>query len=856
MKFRHGGDLWGIAKSAGMKREDIIDFSANVNPLGAPKWLRSVISSNLSRITDYPDPFCAPLIEKIAAKHNISSDEILIGNGSTELLYLLPRAVKADRALVAVPAYVDYEQAAESAKLPVETIVMSSASDFALNIATLSSRLRGGELVFIGSPNNPTGSICEASAIRSLADSCPGSTFIIDEAFADFVDRFDSLINNRPKNVVVLRSLTKIFAIPGLRLGYVIADKEIISTMKNLQPPWSVNTLAQAVGERAIGDADYIKETRVYVDDKRNELYKALVSVADLHVYQGAANYLLVRIKTDKTDAVRLAGNLLKKGIAIRACDNYDGLDNSYLRVAVRTGEENEMLLKAIKAELGIAIPPGKKSKTKAIMFQGTSSNAGKSVLTAAMCRILLQDGYSVAPFKAQNMSLNSYVTKGGGEMGRAQVVQAKACRLEPDVRMNPLLLKPSSDTGSQVILNGKPVTNMSVKEYYRYKDQAVEKVRDAYDSLAAEHDIIVLEGAGSPAEINLKQYDLVNMNMARYAEAPVILVGNIDLGGVFAAFVGTMELLEEWERKLVAGFIINRFRGDASLLGDALDYTYSHTNKRVLGVLPFIRDLGLPEEDSVEFKSGNLDHAHKSGDAIEIAVIDLPHISNFTDFDSLRLEPDVHIRTIRHQSELDSPDAIILPGSKNVINDLRYLKDNGLAEKIFTLYKEGNTEIIGICGGFQMLGDTIRDPQHIESKVDEITGMGILPISTTLAPEKTLARFSAQHVDSELDVHGYEIHHGETDIKRAAPLLRRSDGKFTGACQNNARVWGTYMHGIFDSNRFRRWFIDRLLVKNGLPPVGKVMVKYEIDSALDRLANVVRESLPIDEIYEMLGIK
>ncbi len=852
MKFRHGGDISRIAKDAGMKADEIIDFSANINPLGPPKWLRAVISSSVSQLVNYPEPFCGRLTEKIAKKHGISADEALVGNGSTELLYALPRAIAAARALIPTPAYVDYALAARAAGVTVVTLDTLPEEEFALDIAALESEVSSGDLVFIGTPNNPTGVVCDARRIRELAKRSE-ATFVIDEAFADFVDGFDSLISDRPKNVIVMRSMTKQFAIPGLRLGYIVADPKVIRSLRSILPPWSVNTLAQQVGAAALLDADYIKQTQVYVSGQREKLFAELSSVGGLHVYPGAANYLLARLVGG--DAVTLAEKLLRKGIAIRVCDNYDGLDESFFRVAVKSEEDNDALTRAIREALGIPTPRGKKRKSNAIMFQGTSSNAGKSVMTAALCRILLQDGYDVAPFKAQNMSLNSFVTIGGGEMGRAQVVQARACRLEPDVRMNPLLLKPSSDTGSQVILHGKPLANMSVKEYYKYKEKAAVEVRAAYDSLAAEHDIIVLEGAGSPAEINLKRHDLVNMKMARYAAAPVLLVGDIDLGGIFAAFTGTMELLEEWERRLVAGFIINRFRGDASLLADALTYTERHTTKKVLGVVPFIRGLGLPEEDSVEFKSGALDSAKKSGDVVEIAVIDLPHISNFTDFDPLRIEPDVHLRIVRDQSELRQPDAVIIPGSKNVPGDFRYLKESGIAEKLLALHRDGKTEIIGICGGFQMLGEVVRDPHKVESTGAEVSGLGILGISTSMAAEKTLERVTARHIESGLSVHGYEIHHGQTTGANIAPLLRRDNGT-TGARLDDGRAWGTYMHGIFDADRFRRWFIDRLRENRGLPAFGEVMATYDIDVALDRLADVVRESLPIDMIYKLAGLK
>lgn len=492
-------------------------------------------------------------------------------------------------------------------------------------------------------------------------------------------------------------------------------------------------------------------------------------------------------------------------------------------------------------------------------MIQGTSSNAGKSLLTAALCRILLQDGVRVAPFKAQNMSLNSYVTRDGGEMGRAQVVQAQACRLEPDVRMNPILLKPNSDTGCQVIVRGKPVGNMRVGQYVDYKPEAFAAARECFDSLAAEFDAILLEGAGSPGEVNLKSHDIVNMRMADYAHAPVLIVGDIDRGGVFASFVGTMEVLEPWERRLVAGWIVNRFRGDASLLQSALDYTRDRTGRPVLGVVPYLPALNLPEEDSVEFKSELPGQGPVAGEALEIAVIDLPHISNFTDFDAFRMEPDVHLRIVRSAADLRQPDAVVLPGSKNTLADLDHLRRTGLAERIQSLARTGSTEIVGICAGFQMLGRGISDPLGIESHRDSSNvhpaGLGLLEISTVMAAEKTLLRTSARHVPSGIEVSGYEIHHGNTEGQGCEAVFTGADGRIVGLAGRDRSVWGTYLHGVFDSDSLRRWFVDRLRVRRSLAPLGSVMAHYDIEPALDRLADAVRRSVRIDEIHRLLGL-
>lgn len=505
----------------------------------------------------------------------------------------------------------------------------------------------------------------------------------------------------------------------------------------------------------------------------------------------------------------------------------------------------------------------GRKAKP-ALMLQGTSSNAGKSVLAAAFCRIFLQDGLSVAPFKSQNMALNSYVTPDGLEIGRAQAVQAAACRLEPDVRTNPVLLKPNSDTGSQVVVMGRPVGNMRVREYVQYKAKAFEQARKAYDSLAAEHDIVVLEGAGSPAEINLKQHDIVNMQMANYAQAKVLITGDIDRGGVFASLVGTWELLDPWERNLVAGFLLNRFRGDASLLDPALEYVTARTGVSFFGVVPYVGQLGLPEEDSVTFKEALRGQAGYAGagkekdELLHIVVIDLPHISNFTDVDALKAEPDVCLRVVDSVEALlayGQPHAVILPGSKNTLGDLATLRRNGLADALFRLVQQG-CSVVGICGGFQMLGEKLADPDAVESDSGRCEGLGLLPVDTVIGTEKTLSRTSGVHVPSGSAVHGYEIHHGKTVATGDVTTFIRGDGDAAlGIASPSGKVWGTYLHGVFDADEFRRAFLDDLRVKAGMQPAGRVLAPYSIDSALDRLADVVRASVDMRAVYNVLGL-
>lgn len=862
MHFGHGGHTRRLAHLAGCAPEELIDFSANINPLGPPDCLRRVIARNLSAVAHYPDPHCLELRKALASKHGVPAECLVVGNGSTELLHALPRVLGLNRAVIPVPSHIDYVRAAELSGMAVETVALDAADGFAIDWRQIEQRLLGEELLIVGQPGNPTGKLFDPADLMRLAERRPASMFVVDEAFADFVGDSSSLVGSARANIIVVRSMTKFYAIPGLRLGYAVAAEPVARRLRAALPPWSVGSLAQAVGVAVIEDGDYAENTRAEVTALREQLYRGLSCLEGIRVFPSAANYLLARLEGAEPDAPELAKRLLEHNIAIRVCDNYAGLDRRYFRVAVRSRVENERLLHALARTLAVPTPQilikSAPAQTPAIMFQGTASNAGKSVLTAAFCRILLQDGYRVAPFKAQNMSLNSYVTRDGGEMGRAQVVQAQACRLDPDVRMNPVLLKPNSTTGVQAIVLGKPMGNREAGGYIRYKQQAFDAVKQAYDSLASEVDVMVLEGAGSPGEVNLKRHDIVNMAMAEHANAPVLLVGDIDRGGVFAAFVGTMEVLSERERRRIAGFVINRFRGDSALLDEAIDYTQQHTGVPTVGVVPYIEALGIPEEDSVSFNSWTAqDEPPVEKDHVDIAAIDLPHISNFTDLDPLTREVDVRLRIVRKLGELGRPDAVILPGSKNVASDLAYLRQSGLAAQLVELARTGDVMLIGLCGGLQILGTEIADPHAIESAGNTEPGLGLLPVKTVLAQEKTLVATRARHVASGLPLKGYEIHHGRTTAAGdARPAVIRDDGEVIGFCSEDGRILGTYLHGLFDADGFRRWLIDRLRIRRGLAPVGIAQTVYDIEPALERLAEHVRSHLDMKAVYRTMGLK
>ncbi len=864
MAHGHGGNLRELAAASGRPADELLDFSANINPLGPPAWLRPVISRHVETLVHYPDPSAAPLCEAAAARWGVPAACVIAGNGSTEILYAALRCLGARRAVIPVPSYIDYARAASLAGLAVHLLSMTEADKFVLDLDAVAGVCARGTVVLLGQPNNPTGQLLDRDELVALVRAHPETWFVVDEAFVDFCGEAHSLLPALPENALVLRSLTKFYAVPGLRLGLGVAAKPLAVRLREQVPPWSVNTLAQAVGVRAFAESAYAEATRAQVPALRETLARALDSLPGVRVYPGAANYLFAQLMDAPLDAPGLSRALLQEhGIAIRVCDNYEGLDERFFRVAVRPEEENARLVDALRAVLAPDRAPAARSARPRgrLMLQGVGSNAGKSVLAAAFCRILLQDGFDVAPFKAQNMALNSFVTRDGGEMGRAQVVQAQACRLAPDVRMNPILLKPSSDTGAQVIRMGKPVHAMEAADYDAYKREAFGVVRQAFDALAAEHEVIVLEGAGSPGEVNLKARDIVNMRMASYARSPVLLVGDIDRGGVYAAFVGTLEVLEEWERRLVAGFLVNRFRGDERLLASAHAYVAAYIGKPVLGVVPWLEDLGLPEEDSVSFKAGAraAERAAPGEDAdarVDLALVDLPHISNFTDLDAFAVEPDARVRVVRAADELGTPDALVLPGSKNVFADIQALQARGLWEPIRALATEGRTEVVGLCGGFQMLGETVTDPEAVEFEGPPERGLGLLPVSTLMARDKTLNQAAAVHRPTGLRVSGYEIHHGRSTLAvRLEPVVVRDDGTPIGFATEDGRVWGTYLHGLFDNDAFRRWFLDRLRSAKGLEPLGRVVATYDIEPALDRLAACVREHVDLRAVYRCMGL-
>ena len=931
----HGGDLLRMAATAGRDPASLLDFSVNVRPEGPPEFIRAALFRAMTALAAYPSPHAEEAMLAAARHHGMDASRFVFGSGSNELIHALARVLRkrgVSSVRVVEPAFSEYAIACRLAGIKaipvwggiIEKNQCVPTTDTGKNEAVPTRDLLDaltdapeGSAVFLANPGNPSGLFRTPEECLRLMSSRSNLLWIIDEAFVEYAgtETEASVLQRLPKNGIVLRSLTKFHAVPGVRLGYLAADAELAQAIRDELPAWSVNAFALAAAQAVFADtSDFAAQTRAENAERRADLAAALSSLPGIEVYPSAANYVLFRWLGAPRNLLDI---LLKRfGIAVRDCSNYHGLkDGSWFRAAVRFPEDHRRLAEALSAiretthgvsssplpetpaspesgnkdsinikvlgrggmgawgkggespsPEGFLLPsPGISRRpprhTPALMLQGTSSNAGKSILAAAYCRIFRQDGYSVAPFKAQNMSLNSGVTAAGDEMGRAQIVQAQAALVDPDARMNPILLKPHSDTGSQVVVLGQPIGHMGVLDYFKKKKELWKTVTEAYDSLAADHDVMVLEGAGSPGEINLKEHDVVNMRMAEHARASVLLVGDIDRGGVYASFLGTWMTFTDAERRLLTGYIVNRFRGDASLLGPAHEYMLDHTGIPVLGTIPYIRDLNIPEEDMAGFSWGHTDCGEKKAGTLDIAVVMLRHVSNYTDFAPLAAEPDVRLRPVRRAEEWGDPDVVMLPGSKSVVPDLDDLRRSGLADNILGHAERGKW-IFGICGGLQILGRAILDPHGIESAAPEVPGLGLMDLRSTFAADKTLVRVARAETPLGVPSGGYEIHHGLTDHGPSAlPLFLRADRAYPSEAERicgyvSGRRWATYLHGVFDDDTFRRAWIDHVRTDLGLTPQRRCLASYDLEKALDRLADVVRANSDMETIYRSMGLK
>lgn len=938
----HGGRL-GRAEGA-------IDASANLNPLGPPDWLDASFNEGRRAVAAYPDPDYAELRAAAGAALGLEPDRVVFGAGADELMFALAHASGKAVALIEEPCYSAYREASADAGLRVvraraalpgpavggpddvadsgggrsgrgaEGAADGAAAAFERYAELLSAEPEA--LLWLAAPNNPTGLVPPGypELPGRLARAFPRALVAVDEAFVDFVEGLDphACLGEaaRLPNLVSLRSMTKFWCVPGLRLGYAVAGGELPARLRSALPTWPLNCVAEAFGRRAFADPDAPARraaTRALIAGERARMAELLSALPGVRALESRANYYLVRI--DEAAAGLSAGELADRaedaGIGLRRCDSFagfgrdgrgrsggrsygepdDGRGRDYLRIALRSPEENDRLYAAVARIVGAAtgrpapvdgapvdgapvgetaggeaasrggsrdaydrpegrLPGAAPRRARALMVLGTSSGAGKSLITTALCRIFRDLGVDVAPYKAQNMANNSAVTADGLELGRAQAVQAAACGLEPDVRMNPVLLKPEGDRSSQVVVMGRPYARLEAADYYRLRGEMRAAARAAYDSLAAEHGLVVMEGAGSPAEINLKANDFVNLAAARYAGARALLVGDIDRGGVFASFIGTVATFSPEELRLLGGFVVNKFRGDPALLGDAFAMVRDRTGFPTLGCVPMLAGLDIPDEDEPVVKAGS-----RPGAELRIAVPALRRVSNFTDLDAFAAEPDVAVEPVRSGRELRDGrwDAVVIPGSKSTVADLAWLRSVGLADAIADFAAGGGT-VVGVCGGYQMLGRRIVDPDRVEAEGVETPGLGLLPLVTAFARDKRLARRVARWAEGGFPLDGYEIHHGRTfpEAEGLRAVMLGDDGEALG--YGEGRVWGSYLHGLFDADAFRRHFLNGLRAARGLSPL-PVHERPSLDRRIGILADAVRDALDMRAIRALAGL-
>lgn len=927
-----GGAIPGVPGPGGSGRGPgaAIDASANLNPLGPPAWLDAAFNEGRRAALAYPDPDYAGLRAAAGAGLGLDPDRLVFGAGADELMFALARAAGRAVALIEEPCYSAYREASEDAGLRVVTARAplpgpaiggraggegsragrSGADDrdagaeaaYGRYAALLSAEPEA--LLWLAAPNNPTGLLPAGypELPARLARDFPRAVIAVDEAFVDFVDGLDPRgcldEASRLPNLVALRSMTKFWCVPGLRLGYAVAGGDLPGRLRAALPTWPLNCVAEAFARRAFADpgaAARREATRAAVAAERARMAGLLSGLPGIEALEARANYYLVRVNEAAAgiSAGELAGRAEAAGVGLRRCGSFAGLAGTelghvvggqgYLRVAVRSPVENDSIFAVIARIVGqmaaggrapgalerpdvapspaaaarrpaasrsAVSSPAAARRARALMVLGTSSGAGKSLITTALCRIFRDLGVDVAPYKAQNMANNSAVTPDGLELGRAQAVQAAACGLEPDVRMNPVLLKPETDRAAQVVLMGRPYARLEAADYYRLKDEMRAAARSAYDSLAAEHELVVMEGAGSPAEINLKANDFVNLAAARYAGARALLVGDIDRGGVFASFIGTVSTFSPEELGLFGGFVVNKFRGDPALLGDAFAMVEDRTGFPTLGCVPMLAGLDIPDEDEPVVKAGS-----RPGAELRIAAPALRRVSNFTDLDAFAAEPDVAVEPVASGRELRSGrwDAVVIPGSKSTVADLAWLRSVGLADAIADFAAAGGT-VVGVCGGYQMLGRRILDPDRIEAAGVETPGLGLLPLVTAFARDKRLARRAARWVEGDLPLEGYEIHHGRTypEAEGLKAVMLGDDGESLG--YGEGRIWGSYLHGLFDADAFRRHFLNGLRAIRGLSPL-PIHERPSLDRRIGALADAVRDALDMQVIRAFAGL-
>ena len=928
------------------------NFSSNIYGHADLRALQTYLATRLDSIRSYPEPEPRALEALIAQRHGVGEECVMVTSGATEAIYQIGLSSQSllnregdnhpQKAVIAEPTFSEYEDACRMAGHLVEFVPFEADAIYSFVRAG-----RADATLWLCNPNNPTGAVLPRKEVLRLAAEV--RLLVLDQSYEDYT--LEPLLSAKEAveagNILQLHSLTKTYCIPGLRVGFVVGAPVLIRELRARQRPWSVNALAvEAAMWLLQHDVQVVPDLSAYLAEAQR-LRNELSALPGISVEATQTNFMLCRLEPERgMKAARLKDLLATRhGILIRDASNFHGLTPWHFRVAAQTKEEDDLLIRCLitwqttpdsppalpvregantfvaeeddKSWLEIAPSQGRgvqKGSDSAptsppplggagggllggvggglplrpLMLAGTGSDVGKSVLATALCRIFLQDGYHPAPFKAQNMALNSYATPEGLEIGRAQAVQAEAAGIPCHTDMNPLLLKPQSDHTSQVVLHGKPIGNRDAYDFWKVPSILHQKedghlqaqldfraeVCAAYDRLAAQYNPIVMEGAGSISELNLRDRDLVNMSMARHADAAVILVADIDRGGVFASVYGSIALQSPEDRARIKGIIINKFRGDLRLFDSGRRLLEELCGVPVLGVIPHFSDIHIEEEDSVSL-AGKASQAERG--RVNVAVVLLRHLSNFTDFDALEQDERIHLYYTNNVDELRKADIIILPGSKSTLDDLRELRRNGCAQAIQQAARRGTT-VIGICGGYQMMGLEVLDPDRVEGDLERLPGLALLPTTTQMSGQKITrqVRFtvpvgfpvgsspsslsaspsspSPSSSPSSFPLSAYEIHMGETrpfGDAPARPFALLDDGRTDGYFVSD-RCWGTYLHGVLDNapvvDALLAPFADRLSAEAA--PFDYAAFKEE---QYDRLADHVRLHLNLERLYEIM---
>ncbi len=844
----HGGRL----REARAKFGDLafLDFSVNTNAFWHPPAMLPAVPLS-EAITHYPEADAHSVGTLLSDVYEVPVEQLLPTAGAIEGLYLATRLFAGKRALLLVPCFADYARACAAAGLETET---HSLLPDPPDLATFVELSQKADVVVLGNPNNPTGRLVSGLDEIIAHPALAHVHWIVDEAFIEVVEGADrhSLLAkiSAYSNVLVLRALTKSWSVPGLRIGFLAtANVAWMAKLREMQPPWPLSGIAEAWAKAHLNRSTLsaVRKSLESLAHERERLSLALAALPGLAVLPSDANFLMVHAPAKDTAA--LADALGRKGILIRVCNDFQGISaTEYFRVAVRASKENDRLVDALEGVLRGDFRKGKPRRQKTmrtISVLGTSSNSGKSWVATALCAWLRRRGVRVAPFKAQNMSNNSAVTFDGGEIGRAQAVQAEACGLAPSVRMNPILLKPSGKTGSQLVVLGQARGHLKAHDYYQSIESLWPVVTESLEYWHSRCDALILEGAGSPVELNLMRRDLVNLRPACYLDGRWVLVADIERGGVFAQAAGTWSLIPAADRVRCSGLIVNKFRGDLSLFADAGEYFAPHFGAPFLGTLPYVGYLQPENEDSLSEDPAS----RKTGDPIH--WIRFPQVSNSQDSHPWQLDEGVRVEWVEEPASLDAARVVVLPGSKNTLADLAWLRASGMAEAVLAARQRGAL-IVGICGGFQMLGNSLSDPDGVAGERGEVRGLGLIPADTVFISQKEVRTVNVSFEGENWEA--YEIHMGRTTSAAG------SRGLLTVSDENGSRdegvncngVWGTYLHGLFESGRMR----SAIARAGGLAahiPSG-VAFRTQRETLYNGMADLLEEHLNLEDLWRYVA--